>query len=492
MTTDTLSSPASGGSLRDEARRTVRHSILMVPFRAWAMGIQFGFSLFFARVFGEAGFGVWGLMLALSQWGYTFFLYWNTAAITRYGTEEYAATGAVRVTFASRTALLLPSLVLLVLVAAGGLDFFAERVHSPRWVVGLILLHALGFSLSETAQYLLPAFGRSDLTSAVLAVERTLALGAVVLLWRAGGLDPTSALAVFAGAAAVSGLVVLGASHRKLLPPVLDRAHLARYWRFCRPALLLAPAGGVVAWIDLFVIDAFNTVAHVGRYFLAFQFYNAVVQMSFIVGTVTGPFTVHLVLKKRPDLEDLFANRIQSLSALGAAALVLAVTPAAWLAFRFAGGADWETTARIWTLLAPGSCAAFLTASLSSYYMAREDTATPAWVAFGAMLLNLALDLALVPSLGPDGAAIAKTVTALAGYIALMTRLKTFGLDPRGVALRSLLCLLPSAIIYASLSKLGPMTGSIVLFVVALVPAAGVVRRTRELLAARRTLGGEP
>ncbi len=455
--------------MREEATRFVGHSLLMVPFRAYAMGIQFVSTFFLARVLEAEGYGRWGLMLALSQWGYTFFLCWNTPALSRYGREEHLATGALRATFASRFLLYLPGLAALLAVAGGGSTFLAEYIHSPRSVLALVVLYALGISLSETVQYVLPAMGRSDLSAVVLALERTVALGLVALAWRMEILNPVTSLGAFLAASWLVNVPALAFLRKSFLPWTRDAENFKRCWAFCRPVLLIAPAGGVIGWIDLFVIDHFSTLQNVGRYFLAFQFFSAVSQMSFIITLASGPLTVLMVLKKRADLEDLLANRVQNLSvALGSAA-ALAATPVAWFVFAYVGREHAMHMREVWLLLMPGCIAAFTNATLGSYYVAREDTFTPGWIGVGRMIVNVGLDLALVPVIGAHGAAIAASTGALLQYAVLCRKLERFGVRSRGVFLRLLACLAPSALL-----ALLPSPGSAPAMGVALLAALGI------------------
>lgn len=455
-------------TLRQEAQRTLGHSAIMIPFRAFAMGVQLFISLFLARALGAEGFGQWGLMLALSQWGYTFFLYWNTSGLTRYGREEYLISGHVRETFGSRSVLFGISLVVLTLVAAGGAGHYARMIGMPVGVIALIYLYTLAFALSETVQYILPALGRSDLTSGLLALERSLSLAGLAWLYRYGVLNPVNTLVAVTLPAILMGTIVLVCYRRRLFPLHWNRNHFRRYWKFCRPVLVIAPAGGIVGWVDLFVINHYSTLGNVGRYFLAYQFVNAVAQMSFVITIVTGPFAVLLVLKKRADLCDLYANRLQWISWLGGTAAAIAVTPIAWLVFHWITGEEAESVRFIWLLLLPGSIATFMTSSLSSFYMAHEDTVTPAYIAAGGMFINLILDFTLVPRIGPMGAGIATTSAAFFNYYFLMMMLKRFGVTTRGLWARSAMCLLPAILVYV-LSVLPLLHAGMILMVLALV-----------------------
>jgi O-antigen/teichoic acid export membrane protein len=473
-----------GISLRDEAARSIGHTALMIPFRAYGMCVQFFLSFFLARVLSAEGFGRWGLMLAISQWGYTFFFCWHTTGISRYGREEFLASRTMRTTFGSRLALYIPSFLLLLIVAACGAAYFGRLLAFPASITVLLLTYTLAFSLSETVQYTLPAIGRSDLTSAVLAVERTLVLALVTAFYVGGKLNPVTTLAsVTIPALLINGAMMLRI-RRDCFPAIFDRAHIRRYLRFCLPVLIIAPAGGIIGWVDLFVIHHFMELGDVGRYFLAFQFYNAVAQMSFLITVVAGPFTVAMVMKDKSEHADLFLNRLQWISYAGAAALALAATPIAWLVFHFTAGPRADDVERLWLALMPGSIASFLTATAAALYMAKEDTRTPGWIGGLVMLTKVALSITLVPIYGAIGAAWATSAAMLISHFLLFRCLCRFGLQPRGVLIRTLACLLPAVVPWLARPLLHVAASAITL-AVAGATAVWAVKEIRDLMRRR-------
>ncbi len=423
-------------TIRQEAVKTVRHGAIMVPFRAYAMGIQFVTSLALARLLASEGFGQWGLMMAISQWGYTFFMSWTGAALTRYGREEFLSSGRMRISFTSRMYLTAPGILLMILVASAGSGFLAGVMDAPRYVVALVVLYTLSFALSETVQYILPAMGRSDLTSALLAIERTLVFAGILYLHQAGNANTVTALVAFMAPSLLLNLAVMVRIRAVLLPWQLARAHLGTYWKFCKPVLITAPMLGIVGWVDLFVIRHYMTMGHVGDYFLAYQFFNAFTQLCIIVTTVFNPFTVLIVMRNREDLADLLVNRMQWVAFLMASSLCLLMTVLAHFVFARMGGPNAPLMENVWLLLVPGGIATFLAAPIGPIYTAKEESVIPAYVCAGMMIVNVGLDLLLVPRIGPIGAAIATSVRGIVLYYFFSIMLRKFGIRSRNVVLR--------------------------------------------------------
>lgn len=485
-----VGSVSGGGELRAEAQRTVTHSALMIPARAWAMGVQFLTSLILARLFEAAGFGRWGLILATAQWGYTFFIAWTSAALTRYGREEVLETGAMRTAFTARLQLLGPSVVVLLAAAGLGAPLLTSALGGSPALVALILAYTLTFTLSETVQYALPALGRSDLTALLTALEKTAVLGLIAVLASLGALSPESALGAFLVPPLVIGVAAIIRWRRAFFPVRRDRSARERYWTFCKPVLVTAPILGIVGWGDLFVIRWYAAFTDVGDYFLAYQFHNALTQICIVVTTVFNPFTVLLVVRGRNDLADLLVNRMQWVAWIAAVAAGCALTAAALPVFAFIAPGRFDLLVTTWLLLLPGGIATFMAAPASPIFTAKEDSLTPALVCASMMLVNIGLDVALIPHLGIRGAGVATTAGAVVLYAGMLTQLHRHGIRSRGVWSRVLLAFLPSLLLHAA-RPVG--CWGLVALASVLATGAGVLAalQVRGVLSQRRRLAAE-
>ncbi len=451
------------------------------------MGAQFLTSLVLAKIFDAAGFGRWGLMLAIAQWGYTFFVCWTSAALTRYGREEFLETGRLNTTFSSRAILLLPSVTVCALFALAGAPWIAAYIGGSSVAVFLLLVYVLSFTLSETVQYALPAIGRSDLTAAYTAVEKTLVLGLVVLLWFLDRVTPLHALIAFLVPPVLLSLAALFRMRRLVMPWRPDREHLARYWRFCRPVLVTSPLLGIVGWGDLFVIRYYTSFSDVGTYFLAYQFYSALTQICIVLTTVFNPFTVLLIMRNRSDLTDLLVNRMQWVAYVAAVASVFGFTAMAQLFFWYVRPAQVETLMAIWLLLLPGAMVTFMAAPVGPIYSAREDSITPALIVSAMMVVNMGLDILLVPLVGVYGPGIGTTMGAVCLYVGVLWFLRRHGVHSRGIALRTALSFLPSLVLWLIVPTspylvVAASTG------IAVVAGAVAALQVREVLRVRRSL----
>jgi len=436
-------------TMREEASKFISHSIIMFPFRIYAMAIQFAVSVILARMLNSQGYGQWGLILALSQWGYTFFLLWSASTLSRYGREEFLTKGHIRSSFTSRMIFFIPGIAVLIIIAVSGSNILANYIHSPRSLLILITLYSIGLSLSDTVQYIFPAIGRSDLSSPVLALERTAVLGLLALFYKFNRFDPAAPLIAYLSASWLVNIPVIFIYRKIIFPWKKDSENLKRYWKLAKPVLIISPFGSLLGWVDLFFIDHFGSLQDVGRYFLAFQFSNALVQLSFIITMASTPLTIALIMKNRKDLEKIFIGRMQYLSVTAGAAIALGVTPLIWMVFKYVGSSNLEMYQNIWAVLMPGCIAQFSLATISSFYNAKEDTWTPGIIGVYRAVISLLLDIALIPVFGAIGAGIATSTGTLFYYVLLFWKLKKFELDPgaKSIFFRILLCVLPAILV---------------------------------------------
>jgi putative peptidoglycan lipid II flippase len=92
------------------------------------------------------------------------------------------------------------------------------------------------------------------------------------------------------------------------------------------------------------------------------------------------------------------------------------------------GGADAQATAAALAAFASGLPAYVLIKALAPGFFAREDTATPVKIAVGALILNVAVALSLMPFLAHVGIALATAISAWANASALAFLLYRRGL----------------------------------------------------------------
>ncbi len=267
----------------------------------------------------------------------------------------------------------------------------------------------------------------------LMSVYRLVALGSLGLLvfWPA---VEGAVVVSLAGLAGVTALLAWLARGELSWPRVRDLGLLAEPLRFCLPLLPVQLAMWVVASSDRFFLKAYDGLEAVARYSLVYTF---ALLVPTIYSAVSSIFLAAVVRWYEAGDEQrvarAFSLAIRAYWVVGSAMLLglyLGAVPiTTWLAgetYAFAGVRE------VALLVGLGGFLHGLFQICSRLFdLARRSWSVSAtWVV--AMVLNLLLNAALIPSWGLDGAAIATAVSyAIALSVALAIRPRDIPLDVR-------------------------------------------------------------
>jgi O-antigen/teichoic acid export membrane protein len=246
---------------------------------------------------------------------------------------------------------------------------------------------------------------------AALAVVGAVAVGATLTVLRAEAALATAAVVVCAAAYRFASIPLL----RSREGPAVGIRDVTRA---VGPMALVTAGAFVVAWVDLVVIAAFRDQREVGLYALAYQIFSVGVQVGALWIVAALPDEARRAAageraRRVPREPVAAATRAWAAGVVGVAVVAAILLP---LVF---GSEFAEARGPLMALLVGAT-------SLAPYYvvvavlLAEHRARELAWLTLGAVAVNVVLDLALVPWLGPWGAAVATTAqTLLATLVAV-------------------------------------------------------------------------
>lgn len=256
---------------------------------------------------------------------------------------------------------------------------------------------------------------------ALSTVASVQGLAAVLMaggLWASGALDIFGAVAAWAGSFALADLLAFAL----LGPRSIDwRAVLRPPWSVLREQVRYGAQGQLANLAQLFnyrldqyLVAAFVTRAGVGHYTVAVGLAESVWWISTAVAIVLLPRLTSMDSKKAGEFTPLVCRNTLVVSVVATGALVL-LSP-----FLIEGlfGAEFDAAVTPLILLMPGIVAASVTRVLGSYLFSQGKVVYNTYATLFALGLTLALDLALIPALEVEGAAIASSI-AYTGALAV-------------------------------------------------------------------------
>lgn len=364
-------------------------------------------TILLTRHLGPDGYGRYSLFLVVAQILLLPVSAWTAGAVIRFGAEEYLQRGKLARTLTSRWCFIAPAALLVLALAALGRQELARYLELPTAAVGLLAAYVLFQTVSQTFHNGLQAVSKMKHYALLLFADKALTLGGVFLLAGLAGLAVSGVIAVVALAAlgtSIIGLLALGP--RLALPPEVRAEALRQMYFFSYPLLL----GGVVTYLgnyaDVLIINHYLRKADVGLYALAYQGFNLLVQLVLLVNVMLGPIVISLYVTGRVDLIRRYVERIVPQGLLLWAAILAVVVAISDPVIRLIFGPGFEAATTPFALLAFG--AAFgglqmlITPVLTAYKLTKEAVA----VLVGGAVLNIIVDILLIPRVGIVGGAL--------------------------------------------------------------------------------------
>jgi O-antigen/teichoic acid export membrane protein len=417
-------------------------------------------TLYLVRALGPEGFGVFslalgigGLVLLLAEAGIP-------ASAARFLAEARGDANAAASALADALQLQLAASVVLAGVLFGLAGPIADAFDEPDLVwplrgIAVAVLAQAVFSLYLAAFQALRSIG---VNLRLVIVESTAEAVATIALVAAGAGATGAAFGRAAGyAVGVAAGIVLAArllGRRSLRPGHLDRARARSIGRYALPLLVTNGAYTLYARVDVLVIGALLGTPAVG-------IFSAASRLTVPLGYVGQSFAQSVAPRQARsaagDDRDVGAFTASLRLLVLVQGLVVAVI-VAWAEpiVRLLFGDDYAESATVLRWLAPYI---FLHAispliSVTVNYLGQASRRIP--IVVGALVVNVVLDLILVPAIGVEGAAIGTSV-AYALYVPAHYRVaqRELGLSARPLVLTLVRTLLAGVVAAAVLVALG-------------------------------------
>ena len=356
------------------------------------------------RELGPSLYGKMSVFLMVTQFVYLMTCSWTAVGYTRFATVRGGEGRPLSDVFWCR------SLIVLILVFSVGLfAFFArsrilEYMGLPRPILLVAFFHLLSLVMTDYSRQMAQVTTQFKKLSAIQVIEKALIL-ALVLIW---GKDLIHILWIFIVSPLICRLwlgISLGGS--LYMPFRLSASLCVKLTRFSYPFLLTSIGGFIFGWIDIAVIKHFAPLERVGIYSLAYSGLGTTEAVMLFMTTVLTPIFISLAHQNRGDLINRFTKRIFPQLAYLWGFMGLLLAPAClWLVPLIFGDAFSES-ARILVVLLLCFYFGVLNALCVPIFVGYDLVRKMVAINFGASMINLILDFALVPKMGIMGAAVA-------------------------------------------------------------------------------------
>ena len=388
---------------------------LAVSGQVGAFVVGFATMIITARLIGPNGYGRLAMFFMFVTVISRVVVGWPNLGLVRFGREELAHRGSMADTFWARAFLFLGA----VAAATFLLMLFQRQIGNYlqiRYAPHVLLLLYIGLNeIILMSRGVFQTVSKFRAYAAVTFSARALKLPVILLAFVILALHVGVAEMIIAhvvSLAVVALWAIAALPWKQLVPLRLKAAAVRKVIGYSWPLMLAGLSMMVVGWVDFVVIKHFYSMTEVGWYAISYQPFNVIQLISIAFLGALFPLFVSLAVEKRHGTLIWYLDDVlpQIAWAVGLACTVAA--GAAELA-PLVLGAEFSQSVMPCQILMAGVAFSVLGTLQATMAQAVDRVRGLACILITLAVLNVALDLLLVPRIGVPGAGVA-TTSALA------------------------------------------------------------------------------
>lgn len=481
---DILDTPAAGSAV-------IRGGALRVAGYAVGVGLSVIGVALLARHLGVADFGRYAAVISLVTIAGTV----SEAGMTSLGVREYTVLEGERRTQFMRE-LLGVRIALAAVGAAVAVGFAAVAGYSGVMVAGTLLvgLGLLPIVVQATYGVSLQSRLRLGWVTAIEVLRQGVSVVIVVgLVLLGASLLPFFAVSIVAGIVALAATIPLV---RGTVPvrPSFDPSAALRLLRLTLPFAVAAAVGAIYIYVAVVLMAIISTPEETGYFGASFRVF---IVLGAIPGLLVNAAFPVLTRAARDDRARLAyaLQRLWETAVIVGAGLAVATAVGAGIAIDVVGGADYEPAVEVLRIQAGALFATHLIATWGFALLSLARYRALLLANALALAVSVGLTLALAPSYGANGAAVAtlvgEAVLAAAYGVALMRSEVDLRVSPRIVPAVGLACAAAATVLLVpGVPELADALLAPVLYVAALALLGVIPKEIGQALSLRRGRGG--
>lgn len=358
------------------------------------------------RNLGTELFGKMSVFLMVTQFLYCLTVSWTAIGYTRFSMINANKGNPISEVFWCRNLVVFTLVLLTGGMLIAGRSQLADYLDLPSPIILIVFLHLFSLLTTDYANQVAQVTTEFKRLSVLQLIEKGLIL---VLVWTVGK-DLFTILWIYIGTCMLCRIYFLMSSGRYACWPFGFNLSLCKkFLRFSYPLLLTSFGGFVFGWVDIAIVKHFSSLNDVGIYSLAYSGLGAVESIVLLMPAVLTPIFVTLAAQHREDTTVRFIRRIlPQISYLWGFVFMPAGLISIWL-IPLAFGPAFMQSVNVFLVLLVCLNLSVMNALIVPIFVGYNMVSKMVIVNFTASILNLVLDMALVPHIGIMGAAMATT-----------------------------------------------------------------------------------
>ena len=405
-----------------DLRQGPKNYISLVAAQIASGALSFAAVWLATRLLGSTGYGGVVAIIAASQAIGQLAVNWTSGSLGRYAVEEFVESGNIARPFWTRFWFFLPNTILVLVTSPFWLPALSSLLKLSSRTYVFVLAHFLTNALWIHVQQGLQGAKLMRLQGSLLTLERVLVLLIIfscAISSRASFLTIVLAYILAPLATSLAGFWAL----RKLILPIsgLDWHLLRRMLKFSLPILPASLLGYMSTnYLDAFFITHYLSAADLGVYAVVYLISGTSLQFPLLLGSILIPLFITLQIDGTDDRARRFMlNGLPLLTLLWGIACGCLAAFGGYVFPRIFGDQFREMGKLLWPLMSAAALVGPLLMGYAPFSHAKAVTYIPMLAAMSSALVNVLLNILLIPRFGLVGCAWATTI-AFAVHLAVV------------------------------------------------------------------------
>ena len=370
------------------------------------------------RVLGVEKFGQLTIFLAVVQFFFCVFINWSRNSIIRFGSEAFAKEKNLGKIIGSQGLIMFGFFILAVLLLGIMRDYFGNILGLGKQAYLWVVLYLAAYILSDFILQFLKV--RHKMRSYALAIflRQIILLLVFSLMFFVFKFTPfvTNVIIVeiISYLSILAIFFVIAFPHKRILSSISYSNDTAKeILRYSWPVMIMMILGYSMMWTDIWMIKFFLTPSAVGEYAAAnrlMQLVEGIIMPASIVGL---PLVVSLRTVGADSLVHTFATKIVPQLCFFWSFVVVALLLASGKIVYFIFGENFAASGIVFQVFLLGLSFQVLSVLYTSILQAYDWTKKMAYIAGVCVVVNILLNIVLIPRWGINGAAVSKTCSLI-------------------------------------------------------------------------------
>ncbi len=390
-----------------DIRNAPKNYLALIIFQVASSAFSFGAIWLITRHLGEEGYGAIVAVIAASQVAQVL-VNWTSAAVVRFGVDEFIETGKIARTFWVRSIMVVANLILAVALSPLWFEPLAGWLKLGTGSFALVMAHFVVTVFWIHIQMSLQAAKLPRAQGFLMMVERFIIFAGVLALTVAVSLTPFGAIVFYIAA---PGLMIFWGLYqlRKYIFAgfSIDRAFVFKIIAYSLPLLPMSLVGYFSgSYVDAVFVTKFLSVGELGVYSLATQMNGIVLQVPTLVNALLTPFFVTLDNEEVSNkVNRYFTSALPNVTLAWGALCTLAAIGSYFLIPLIFGVNFSAAGTPLWILLTSSVMAIPILCGYAALTHARSVTSVAAIATTLSAVVNILLNFLLIPRFGMAGCA---------------------------------------------------------------------------------------